>query len=250
MCPRVAVVTTSWDDGDPCDVKLATLLSSKGVRGTFYIPTIGYNGRKTVEPCDLKRIVALGSEVGAHGLSHHTLPKFKGKELQREVGIPKARLEDVLGEKVQMFSYPKGRFNRRVVRALKQAGYRGARGTRMFAYDLDFSCFEMPTTLQVYPHTRSTYIRNIVRGANVGRLVDYLISLRQVGNWVDLGKLLFDRVLRDGGVWHLVGHSWEIEELGLWNQLSEMLDYVARRKEVLYLTNGEVLSLAERKLER
>lgn len=73
------MATTSWDDGNPHDVKLATLLSSRGVRGAFYILVIGYNGGKTVETCELKEIVDLGNEAGAHGLSHHTLPKFKGK---------------------------------------------------------------------------------------------------------------------------------------------------------------------------
>src|SRR2546430_8764527 len=37
--------------------------------------------------------------------------------------------------------------------------------------------------------------------------------------WIDVGKKLFDEVLLKGGVWHLYGHSWEIQELGLWDQL-------------------------------
>jgi hypothetical protein len=34
-----------------------------------------------------------------------------------------------------------------------------------------------------------------------------------------MGKILFDRVLKEGGVWHLFGHSWQIEEMGLWDDL-------------------------------
>jgi hypothetical protein len=46
-----------------------------------------------------------------------------------------------------------------------------------------------------------------------------------------------------GGIWHLYGHSWEIDEHKLWLELVEMLDYVAHREGVLYLTNSHALSL-------
>ena len=54
---------------------------------------------------------------------------------------------------------------------------------------------------------------------------------------------MFDRVLRQGGIWHLYGHPWEIEKLGLWPQLSQMLEYVSNRSEVLYASNGQLLDL-------
>ena len=55
-----------------------------------------------------------------------------------------------------------------------------------------------------------------------------------------LSRLIFDRVLRHGGVFHIWGHSWELEEGGLWSAFEEVLRYVARRPGVLYLTNGAV----------
>lgn len=45
--PRLSIMTTSWDDGDPCDLKVAELLRARGLAGTFYIPLIGYDGRRT-----------------------------------------------------------------------------------------------------------------------------------------------------------------------------------------------------------
>jgi hypothetical protein len=41
----------------------------------------------------------------------------------------------------------------------------------------------------------------------------------------------------------LYGHSWEIEELAIWGQLRELLDYVCKREGVLYPTNGQLLSM-------
>ena len=57
-----------------------------------------------------------------------------------------------------------------------------------------------------------------------------------------MGKVLFDQVLKEGGVWHLFGHSWQVEEMGLWDELKEILDYVGGREGVRYVTNAEVLS--------
>ncbi len=237
--PRI--VTTSWDDGDPKDLRIAELLRSRGLSGTFYIPIIGYDGRPTLDPGGLRCLVSEGFEVGGHGLSHHTLPQFRAKELAREVGICKQKLQDILGEQVQMFAYPKGRYSARVIRSLKQAGYAGSRTTRMLTHKLNFEPFEMPTTLHAYPHTKSDYLRNLARVANLGGALEYVTRFRRVDSWVELGKRFFDLVLREGGVWHLFGHSWEIEELDLWDDLREVLDYVCRREGVICIPNGDLL---------
>jgi hypothetical protein len=48
-------------------------------------------------------------------------------------------------------------------------------------------------------------------------------------------------VLTEGGIWHLYGHSWELEALNLWDELAEMLDYVAHRPGASYLLNSQVV---------
>jgi hypothetical protein len=48
-------------------------------------------------------------------------------------------------------------------------------------------------------------------------------------------------VVGSGGVWHLYGHSWEIEREQLWPQLEQLLQYVSGRKGVAYRTNGQTL---------
>jgi peptidoglycan/xylan/chitin deacetylase (PgdA/CDA1 family) len=236
------IVTTSWDDGDPLDLKVTELLRARAVGGTFYCPFIGYNGRPTLMPAQLRSLVAEGFEVGGHGMSHNVLTPLRYKEIGREVGICKKRLEDILGEQVRMFSYPLGRYSRSVVHHLKEAGYLGARTNRVLGHKLDFSPYEMPTTLQAYPLTKRDYCKNALRSVDLGKVLTYFAWVLRAGSWVELGKGLFDLVLRKGGVWHLYGHSREIEEMGLWDDLKEILDYVSRREGVLYVTNAEVLN--------
>jgi peptidoglycan-N-acetylglucosamine deacetylase len=101
----------------------------------------------------------------------------------------------------------------------------------------------MPTTVQAYPHRSAAYLRNLGRAANLSGLFRYTAQLSHLRNWVELGKELFDQVLRRGGIWHLYGHSWEIDELDLWNDLREMLDYISNRQDVTYATNTQLLSV-------
>jgi len=71
MDRRTTIVTTSWDDGDFADLKLAELLHSKGIHGTFYIP-INYRDRP-LEHSEIRTLASAGFEIGAHGFSHRSL---------------------------------------------------------------------------------------------------------------------------------------------------------------------------------
>jgi peptidoglycan/xylan/chitin deacetylase (PgdA/CDA1 family) len=231
--PRI--VTTSWDDGDYADLKVAELLRSRGVQGTFYVP-VNYRVRP-LNRSELRNLSSEGFEIGAHGYSHRFLWHLTPSELVREIGPCKPILEDILGKEVRMFCYPRGRYDANVVRAVRQAGYSGARTCRMLATRPGFNPFEMPTTLQVYPHSSLTYVKNILNARRLESVQTFLFQMPRLGSWLELGKRLFDEVLENGGIWHLTGHSWELEDLGLWNDLGEILDYVGQREGVSYLPN-------------
>lgn len=240
---NLKVVTTSWDDGDPRDLRVAELLRSRELTGTFYVPITGYQARKTLAAADLRALSSEGFEIGAHGVSHRTLPRLSWEEQGREVWVCKQMLEEAIGRKVRVFCYPNGRYDVEVIRQVQNAGYEGARTTRMLSLKTDFLPYEMPTTVQAYPHPRTGYIRNLGRARSIAGLLKYVTELSRFESWVDLGKRLFSQVLEHGGIWHLYGHSWEIDELGIWADLRDMLDHVSHREGVTYITNGRLLSL-------
>jgi hypothetical protein len=242
---NLRVVTTSWDDGDPKDRRLAEVLHVHGVRGTFYVPIIGYLQRKTLRAIDLRELSYAGFEIGAHTVSHKRLTDLEADELEYEVGTCKEILEQRLGHGVQMFCYPNGRYDDRVIQEVMNAKYLGARTTRMLNVNPkgEFRPFEVPTTVQAYPHATLSYLKNLGRARNVRGLMNYVTELHRFKSWVEIGKHLFNRVLERGGIWHLYGHSWEIEQLDLWGRVQEMLEYISHRKGVSYLTNGQLLVL-------
>jgi peptidoglycan/xylan/chitin deacetylase (PgdA/CDA1 family) len=235
------IVTTSWDDGDHADLKLAELLQARGIRGTFYVP-ISFQARP-LDLCQLKNLASEGFEIGAHSYSHKPLWSLPPAELAQEVGPCKTILEDMIGKEVRMFCYPLGRYDASVVRALQEAGYCGARTTRMLATRPGFSPFQMPTTLQIFPHGPFSYLKNVARTRRLESLQTCLLQMPRPGNWLELGKRLFDKVLQEGGIWHLWGHSWEVERLGLWDDLREILDYVSGREGVRYVRNCDLVPM-------
>lgn len=242
MTAKPRIVTTSWDDGDLRDLRVAELLKSCAMRGTFYVPIEPFDGNASLTREHLRALAAEGFEIGAHGIAHENMAALPLEQARYVARTCKAVLEDTLGRKIRMFCYPRGRYTAQVAGALRDAGYDGARNVHLLETAITAQPFDLPTSTQVYPHTRAEYLRNIARARNLGRLYDYVAHLNLGDGWLTIGRKLFDRVLEQGGIWHLWGHSWEIDQLGLWEQMREMLDYVCRREGVLYLNNAEVLA--------
>jgi peptidoglycan-N-acetylglucosamine deacetylase len=240
--PKPTTVTTSWDDGDVADLRIAEILKARGLGGTFYVPFAGPGGRVTLRTHQMRSMWSEGFEIGAHTLSHCTLTRVSPDQSRTEILACKRVLEDLLGDEVGMFCYPRGRFDATALAAVREAGYRGARTTRLLTVEATFPSFEMPTTVQAFPHRPGNYIRNLARRRQWSSLSYYYRELRRYPHWVQLGKKLFDDALAVGGVWHLWGHSWEVEALDLWTELEELLDYVSNRPGVLYANNGETLN--------
>ena len=91
---------------------------------------------------DMRFLRGAGHEIGSHSRSHPLLPDCSDRELERELGESKQRLESELGEPVSSFCYPNGSWDLRVLAAVKRAGYARAvttqhgwnpPGTEMFA---------------------------------------------------------------------------------------------------------------------
>jgi len=238
-----AFVTTSWDDDDRGGLKIAELLNAHHLPGTFYVPTGKLGTDSRLSPSDLRNLSGAGFEIGAHTVSHPLLPNLNHDDLIREVSECKKALQQIISAEVTMFCYPRGRCNSEVIKAVKDAGYRGARGAQMLAYSSAVDPFAIPVTIQAYPHRRSNYIRSLLRRRAYRALLKATPDLVRGQDWLPLGRTMFDRVLRHGGIWHVYGHSAEIEKLNLWGQVRQMLEYVSHRSNVVYITNGQIIDL-------
>ena len=232
------MVTTSWDDGHPMDLKLANLLSEFGIKGTFYVAP--HNTQRTAIGVQDLQELSKRFEIGAHTLSHAKLPNLSDNDLEEEICDSKIELENILGTSVHMFCYPWGKYNRRVRQAVVSARFIGARTTKEFYLNLGTDLYQMPTTIQCFPLPTWIRLRHEIITRNWHGLREFsAIGFRK--SWVQLANCFFNSVLINGGVWHLWGHSWEIEEHNLWADLRVVLEGVANREGVSYFTNTQVI---------
>lgn len=235
-----AFVTTSWDDGGALDARLALLLAEYGVTGTFYWTL---ESERFPLPSEAERadILDAGIEIGSHTVTHPDMRKLDAAALAWELTESRDRLEQITGRAVDTFCYPFGYHNRAACDAVARAGYRLGRTTMGFRTDVGDDAFRVPTTIQVYPHGRRVHLTHSLREGNLAGLTSWMTSYRGESDLVALTELALDRVVDRGGVLHLWGHSWELEEFDLWDTLSTMLSVVAGRDDVAYVPNGALV---------
>lgn len=78
----------------------------------------------------VRDLAGRGHEVGSHTLSHPLLPQLDDRQLMSEVLASRVLLTELLGRQVRGFCYPNGAQDRRVRKAVREAGYSYACTTR------------------------------------------------------------------------------------------------------------------------
>ena len=74
----------------------------------------------------IREAAAAGVEIGAHSHAHPQLDQITPSQLQDELAVSKALLEDGIGRAVPSLAYPFGYSNARVRQAARATGYRHA----------------------------------------------------------------------------------------------------------------------------
>lgn len=233
------IVTTSWDDGHPSDSRVAELLAKYGVAGTFYIPNRNSEGRPVLNNTEITRL-ADAFEVGSHGADHVVLTRLSEREATRQVEENKAWLEHVTGRPMRGFCYVRGRYNRRLKAIVERAGFDYARTVENLCATTGDDPFEMPTTVQFFPHSNSVYLKNFLKGGPGATRTRLLWAALTSPNLEERTERMMNVCRRVGGYFHLWGHSWEVEERNLWVALENMLRKVAAESSaVRFVTNYE-----------
>lgn len=235
------MVTMSWDDGHPLDLRVAELMAKYAMRGTFYVP-VRNDEHKVMDRSDIVKISS-EFEIGGHTLNHVKLTDISSKdEIYREISIGKTVMEDYIGKEITTFAYPKGGYNRQIKHLVEKAGFKGARSASWFHDEYPDDLFCIHPTIHLYPHNLVTHVGHLIKELNFRVLGEYLLTYRGTTDLKKLTAGCLDKILAKGGVLHIWGHSWEIDELGLWVELEEIMSYISKFKNAVRLTNGEIIS--------
>jgi len=123
--PKLPVQIT-FDDGERSQyVNAAPLLAEHGISATYFVtPGLIGTASKFLGWDELKALQNAGHSIQSHGWSHKFLTFCPDAELAHELLASRQLLEDKLGDLVEEISVPGGRWNRRVIKACADAGYR------------------------------------------------------------------------------------------------------------------------------
>ena len=239
MRTPAVTITTSWDDGHRLDTRLAGLLTRYDLPGTFYIAP------HNVELAPHDRLTAIevaelaeAFEIGGHTLNHLPLAGLPARRAREEIRLGKQELENITGRPVTSFCYPLGRYGHRDVRLVAEAGFSLARTVTRGSLVVG-DPLEMATTVNAYRH--------LVDGPLALRLAlgNPLRAARYFFGWDALAMRWFDRCLASGGVFHLWGHSWEVDARRDWARLERVLAHISRVPGARYVTNGQLAEAPE-----
>ena len=127
-------ISLTFDDGYADNLEFAApVLKKYGFSAAVFITTGYLDGRGrgdnywdkwgylTTE--NIRELVSFGFEIGSHSCSHRLLISLDDIGLRREISDSKKALEGTAKNKVTLFSYPHGAFNKRVENILKEEGY-------------------------------------------------------------------------------------------------------------------------------
>ena len=138
LTPGSHYVVVTFDDGYESMVKNALPeLKKRGIPATIFVITdaLGQTPRwdsfgsglgeddKVMSAEQLRKLGLDGVIIGSHTMTHRVLPRLSEDEARREIAGSRAKLEEILGKRVKVFSFPYGAFNQKLVELCREAGY-------------------------------------------------------------------------------------------------------------------------------
>lgn len=204
-------VTFSYDDGVIDDYRFVKVLNKYGLICTFNINS----GIKHVYriPQENWKETYKGHEVAVHTFTHPHLTECQEEEIHFQLSEDKLKIEEIIGEKVHGMAYPFGDFNDQVVDIIKKNDLLYARtviSNHRFDVQSDLLRFQ-PTCHH--------------KDEKVFELIEKFLQSDS-----DEPQILY--------IW---GHSYEFSEDNNWERLDKICEMLARRDDIFYGTNYEVL---------
>ncbi len=239
---NLKIITTSWDDGHPLDLKLITILNKFSIPATFYIPHTN-NENEVIDEKELKKI-SFDYDIGNHTLNHLRLNKISNKESYYQVSKGKDWLENLLGKEILTFCYPGGKYNSDTKDIVKSCGIKYARTVELFNTFLN-DAITAPTTMQLKSINLFPVTKNLVKRKKIKTTADFILRHRLQSDPVYWADYFLNKVSEEGGIFHLWGHSWEIEKYDMWGTLEKILKLLSNKNEFILCNNLELLNYVE-----
>jgi hypothetical protein len=216
-------VSFSWDDGAVEDLKLMDISLKYSIPGIFFIPVTNEE-RKVMSIEDIKTLTKNNFEIGAHTYSHSYLTGMPVEKAEDEMNSGKDFLEQILGKGVPHFCFPGGKYNMRLVEASTKY-FKSARTADTGALVRPQS-FLIKPTFHFYNRGRLSLIYNSLK--NKSAVLKFSMTSLKKYDYYGLIKEIIKGLSDTPDFYNIIvwGHSWEIEENSLWEELEDLFQFI------------------------
>jgi peptidoglycan/xylan/chitin deacetylase (PgdA/CDA1 family) len=208
-------LTFSYDDGQNFDRRLAELLRSHGMKGTFHLNSGRLGLRRGDELYiggeELEEVYG-GHEIACHGVEHRNLPTITRQQVVLEIQEDRKALEGLTGSLVQGMSYAFGNYNQEIMDMARALGIK--------------------------------YSRTIQETGNFFPPADFMAwhpTCHHNNHLLELGDSFIDIPgFYELPVMYVWGHSFEFGRTGDWSVIESFVEKMAHRDDIWYATNMEI----------
>lgn len=219
---RKKAFNISYDDGVLQDIRFVELLNRYGIKGTFNLNSalmkleFTWTHESGLEIQRLSEQVAsglyTGHEVASHTLDHPYMHDLSEAEILRQMTDDRKNLEALFGRGVFGFAVPFTYYSDLIASCARKAGFEYARISE------EGNTFAPPPD---YYHWRA------------GKF-----------HWSEDLEEFVDSFLATGrelAVCQIVGHSYDLDTLDMWDRMERILRKVSRAEDVLPMTHLEIV---------
>jgi len=117
-------VELTFDDGNLSDIEIALpALFERALRATFFVIADRIDTQDYLTKSDVRALAQAGMKIGSHGMKHVAWRGLGAGRLREETVDAKNRIEQALGDEIIDAACPFGSYDRRSLRALREAGF-------------------------------------------------------------------------------------------------------------------------------
>jgi peptidoglycan/xylan/chitin deacetylase (PgdA/CDA1 family) len=118
-------VAISFDDGNLSDLEIGLpALQQRGLTATFFVLAGRLDDPGSLQPEHVKALADAGMTIGTHGMRHIPWRGLDDATQHAELVEARDRLRAAAGTPVDDAALPLGRYDRRLISALRRQGYR------------------------------------------------------------------------------------------------------------------------------
>ncbi|ACU77327.1 polysaccharide deacetylase [Catenulispora acidiphila DSM 44928] len=125
LCAEHPNIRISFDDGNASDAEIALpALKERGLTADFFPIADRLGTPDNLSPEALQALSAAGMTIGTHGAAHRPWTKALATDQHLELQDARTRIAEATGQPVDTAACPFGAYDRKVLQALRTAGYR------------------------------------------------------------------------------------------------------------------------------